>query len=72
MCCAAMRLFAAQAPAATPAAEQQAKAWLAAFNSGDRATLLEYLKTNRPSDADHIDGLMGFRGMTGGFDCQRQ
>ncbi len=71
MCFAAMRLFAAQAPAATPAAEQQAKAWLAAFNSGDRATLLEYLKTNRPSDADHIDGLMGFRGMTGGFDLEK-
>jgi CubicO group peptidase (beta-lactamase class C family) len=57
----------AQAPAETPAAEQQAKAWLIAFNSGDRATLLEFLNKNRPSDAAQIDGLMGFRAQTGGF-----
>ena len=58
----------AQAPAETPAAEQQAKAWLIAFNSGDRATLLEFLNKNRPSDAAQIDGLMGFRAQTGGFE----
>jgi CubicO group peptidase (beta-lactamase class C family) len=61
-------LFSAQTPTTLPAAEQQAKAWLAAFNSGDRSTLLEYLKENRPSSVGHIDGEMGFRAQTGGFE----
>jgi D-alanyl-D-alanine carboxypeptidase len=68
---AAARLLSAQAPAPSPAAEQQARAWLAAFNSGDRDTLLAYLKTNRPQDVAQIDGLLGFRSMTGGFDLQK-
>jgi CubicO group peptidase (beta-lactamase class C family) len=62
------RLLSAQAPGAPPAAEHQAKAWLAAFNSGDRAALLDFLKINRPSSAEHIDEEMRFRGMTGGFE----
>jgi len=61
-------LLSAQAPTPPPPAEQQAKAWLAAFDSGDRATLLDYLKINRPSSAEHIDDEMRFREMTGGFD----
>jgi D-alanyl-D-alanine carboxypeptidase len=60
--------FSAQAPETVPAAEEQAKGWLAAFNSGDRAALQEFLQRNRPSDVEHIDGLMGFRERTGGFD----
>ena len=42
------------------------QAWLEAFNSGDRAKLDVYVKT-----IDHqqnVDGMMGFRNMTGGFD----
>jgi CubicO group peptidase (beta-lactamase class C family) len=64
----AIPLLPAQAPNAAPAAEQQAKAWLAAFNSGDRVTLLEYLQKNQPSSVERIDGEMGFRQMTGGFE----
>ena len=67
----AAQLVSAQASAPPPAAEQQAKAWLGAFNSGDRATLLEFLKTNRPSAVERIDGEMGFRQMTGGFDLEK-
>jgi D-alanyl-D-alanine carboxypeptidase len=58
----------AQAPAAVPVAEQQTKAWLAAFDSGDRTTLLEYLKKYRPSAVERIDDEMGFRAQTGGFE----
>jgi D-alanyl-D-alanine carboxypeptidase len=65
---AATSVVRAQTPSEPPAAEQQAKAWLAAFDSGDRATLLEYLKQNRPSSVDHIDEEMAFRQRTGGFD----
>jgi D-alanyl-D-alanine carboxypeptidase len=50
----------------TPAAHQFA-AWLEAFNSGDRAKLLEFLQKSNPAHAGEIDGEMGFRRMTGGF-----
>jgi hypothetical protein len=56
----------AQTPSAPAAAEQQANAWLVAFDSGDRATLLEYLKENHPSSVEEIDGEMGFRAQTRG------
>lgn len=58
----------AQTQNSSPAAEQQARAWLSAFNSGDRAVLLEYLTANRASSAEHIDDEMRFRDMTGGFE----
>lgn len=61
----------AQAPAAAPVAEQQAKAWLDAFNSGDRATLLAFLQKNRPSAVEHIDDTMEFRDRTGGFELEK-
>jgi CubicO group peptidase (beta-lactamase class C family) len=64
----AMSLVRAQAPAATPAAEQQARAWLTVFDSGDRPALLEFLTKNHPSAVGHIDGEMGFRAQTGGFE----
>src|SRR2546422_5923141 len=54
----------------TPAAHQFA-AWLEAFNSGDRATLLEFLQKNNPAHAGEIDGEMGFRRMTGGFEFKK-
>ena len=41
------------------------KAWLDAFNSGDRATEETYLKTYDPERS--LDDEMRFRGMTGGF-----
>jgi len=62
------QLGSAQVPSAGTAAAQQAKGWLAAFNSGDRTTLLEYCKKNRPSSVDEIDDEMGFREQTGGFE----
>jgi len=54
----------------TPAAHQFA-AWLEAFNSGDRAKLLEFLQKNNPSRVADIDGELGFRRMTGGFEFKK-
>jgi len=54
----------------TPAAHQFA-AWLEAFNSGDRTKLLEFLQKNQPARAGEIDGEMGFRRMTGGFEFKK-
>lgn len=64
----AIRLFSAQVPSTAPAAELQANAWLAAFNSGDRPTFLDFLQKYRPSAVEHIDGLLAFRARTGGFE----
>ena len=63
---------AAQTPALpdTPAAKQFA-AWLEAFNSGDRATMLAFQQKNNPSRADRIDSTMGFRAQTGGFEFKK-
>ena len=47
------------------AAGHTLKAWLDAFNSGDRATEEKYLKTYDPERS--LDDEMSFRGMTGGF-----
>jgi len=64
--------FAAAAQQATEgAAEKQFKAWLEAFNSGDRATLLQYFEKNYPQRANDIDGVLQFRAMTGGFELKR-
>lgn len=41
------------------------KAWLDAFNSGDRASEEKYLHTYDPTRS--LDNEMRFRGMTGGF-----
>jgi D-alanyl-D-alanine carboxypeptidase len=54
----------------TPAGRQTA-AWLEAFNSGNRERYRDFLKTNYPSRAEHIDQEMGFREMTGGFDLKK-
>ena len=53
------------------AAEKQFGAWLAAFNSGDRATLLQFLEKSYPKRVPEIDGVMGFREMTGGFELKK-
>jgi len=63
------RFCLAQSPSSTPpVAEQLTKDWLAAFNSGDKATLQTFLEKYRPSDVSHVDGLMDFHSRTGGFD----
>jgi D-alanyl-D-alanine carboxypeptidase len=54
----------------TPAGHQLS-GWLAAFNSGDKATLLAFLQKNYPARAAEIDGEMGFREQTGGFDVKQ-
>ena len=54
----------------TPAAHQLS-GWLAAFNSGDKATFLAFLQKNYPARAGEIDGEMGFREQTGGFDLKQ-
>jgi CubicO group peptidase (beta-lactamase class C family) len=41
--------------------------WLRAFDSGDRATFLAFLKSTYPSRVKKIDDDMQFRQMTGGF-----
>jgi D-alanyl-D-alanine carboxypeptidase len=56
---------------AKTAAEQQAAAWLEGFNSGDKAKFQAFLEKNYPDEAKRIDGLMGFRSMTGGFDVEK-
>lgn len=63
----------AQAPASNTAlvAEQQAKGWLAAFNSGDKDTLKAFLEKYRPEGLEHLDGLLNFRAMTGGFELKK-
>jgi retinol-binding protein 3 len=42
------------------------QAWLAAFNSGDRARVEAYVKTVDPSQS--VDGMIAFRNQTGGFE----
>jgi D-alanyl-D-alanine carboxypeptidase len=61
----------AQSAAAKGAAEQQFAAWLQEFNSGDKAKFQAFLEKNYPDQAKHIDGIMGFRTMTGGFDLKK-
>ncbi|HWZ97660.1 MAG TPA: serine hydrolase domain-containing protein [Candidatus Dormibacteraeota bacterium] len=54
-----------------PPAAKQFMTWLAAFNGGDRATLKEFLEKNYPERAKDIDGELGFREMTGGFELKK-
>jgi D-alanyl-D-alanine carboxypeptidase len=60
-----------QTPGGMPAAEQQARDWLAAFNSGDRDTLKTFLEKNRPSALGRLDGELGFHERTGGFEFKK-
>jgi Beta-lactamase len=69
---------AAGAPAVQGAAEVRPqpslrlfRAWLAAFNSGDRARYAKFLKRNFPSRVPLTDADMGFRDFTGGFALRR-
>jgi hypothetical protein len=42
------------------------RAWLDAFNSGDRAMIETYVKTVDPSQS--VDGMISFHNQTGGFE----
>ena len=59
------------APPTAPPAEALARAYLDAFNSGDRATLKAFFEKNRPSKVEHVDDELRFRSMTGGFDLKQ-
>jgi D-alanyl-D-alanine carboxypeptidase len=52
-------------------AERQFRAWLAAFDQGDRAALLKFFNDNYPSEVGRIDGDLNFRAGTGGFDFRK-
>ena len=62
---------AAQAEVPNTPAARQFRAWLDAFNSGDRSKLLAFLDKNYPDHAKEIDGELRFRSMTGGFDFKK-
>ena len=68
---AAALLCAAQTQLPDTPAARQFSAWLEAFNTGDRAVLLEFLQKNDPSRAAGIDQEFGFRTQTGGFDLKK-
>src|SRR5580698_5180461 len=67
---------AGQAPSATVAipktpAGEQFSAWLAAFNSGDRAELEKFRSHFDKPDEHKVEGMLGFRRQTGGFDLKK-
>ena len=63
-------LYGQGGPANSPA-EQQFRSWLLEFNAADRAKLQAFLEKNYPQRAKEIDGMMGFRSMTGGFEFKK-
>ena len=52
-------------------AERQFRAWLSAFNAGDRAKYEAFLREHFPSRTARLDGDMDFLLRTGGFDLRR-
>jgi CubicO group peptidase (beta-lactamase class C family) len=54
----------------TPAGEQFS-AWLAALNSGDRSKMEEILGHFKDRGDREVNGMMGFRQRTGGFDLKK-
>ena len=52
-------------------AERQFRAWLSAFNAGDRAQYEAFLREQFPSRAARLDGDMDFLLRTGGFDLRK-
>ncbi len=66
----------AQAPSSTAeipktAAGEQFSAWLAAFNSGDRAELEKFRSHFDKPEEHKVEGILGFRQQTGGFDLKK-
>jgi D-alanyl-D-alanine carboxypeptidase len=62
--------FAQTAAQESPAAEQL-HGWLTAFNTGNRATLVQFLEKSRPSSASKVDEEIEFRERTGGFEFKK-
>src|SRR6267143_1712364 len=54
----------------TPAGEQFS-AWLKSFNSGDRAQMEEILTRFKDRGGREVNGMLGFRERTGGFDLRK-
>jgi D-alanyl-D-alanine carboxypeptidase len=54
----------------TPAGEQFS-AWLGAFNSGDRGKLEEFRSHFDKPEEHKVEGMLGFRQQTGGFDLKK-
>jgi D-alanyl-D-alanine carboxypeptidase len=54
----------------TPAGEQFS-AWLAAFNSGDKAELEKFRSHFDKPEEHKVEGMLGFRQQTGGFDLRK-
>jgi CubicO group peptidase (beta-lactamase class C family) len=54
----------------TPAGEQFS-AWLAAFNSGDKAELEKFRSHFDKPEEHKVEGMLGFRQQTGGFDLKK-
>ncbi len=54
----------------TPAGEQLS-GWLAAFNSGDRAQMEGFLSHYKDPSGHEVNGALGFRQQTGGFDLRK-
>jgi D-alanyl-D-alanine carboxypeptidase len=65
----------AAVPSAAEARQQPSlrlfRAWLAAFNSGDRRRYARFLARNFPSRAHSVNQEMAFREFTGGFDLRK-
>jgi D-alanyl-D-alanine carboxypeptidase len=57
-------------PASSPA-EQQFRAWLKAFSTGNRDHYDAFLRDRFPSRAGRLDGDMDFFGRTGGFEIRK-
>ena len=54
----------------TPAGEQFT-AWLKSFNSGDRAQIEEFVSNFKDPSGHEVNGVLGFRQQTGGFDLKK-
>ena len=59
------------AAAQTQPSFRQFSAWLAAFNSGDRAQYRQFLENNYPTRVSSLNQEMDFRARTGGFELRR-
>ena len=57
----------------TPTAKDRFDAWLTAFNAGDRARLVAFHTAYwpYPKDDPGVDGELGFRSQTGGFEVKK-
>ena len=67
----AARFLAAQGATGRSPAVQQFNAWLLEFNEADNSKFQPFLEKNYPDQVKEIDGMMGFRRMTGGFEFKK-